>query len=169
MLDTYSGATRVIFIVGDPIAQVKSPSGVTQMLRERGADLVVVPAHVTAHDLAAWVASAQAMRNCHGIIVTVPHKFAVLALCRSASAQARSIGAVNVMRRDAAGAWHGEMCDGAGYVAALRKAGCEPRGRRALLVGAGGAGSAIAHALFDAQRHRHVRSRARADGRLLSR
>ena len=88
MLDTYSGATRVIFIVGDPIAQVKSPGGVTQMLRDRGADLVVVPAHVAVADLAAWVASAQAMRNCVGIIVTVPHKFAALALCRSASAQA---------------------------------------------------------------------------------
>ena len=70
MLDTYSGATRVIFIVGDPIAQVKSPGGVTQMLRDRGADLVVVPAHVAVADLAAWVASAQAMRNCDGIIVS---------------------------------------------------------------------------------------------------
>jgi shikimate dehydrogenase len=42
------------------------------------------------------------------------------------------------------------MCDGEGYVAALRQAGCEPAGKRALLVGAGGAGSAIAHALVDA-------------------
>ena len=41
MLDTYSGATRVIFIVGDPIAQVKAPAGVTRLLRERGADMTI--------------------------------------------------------------------------------------------------------------------------------
>jgi shikimate dehydrogenase len=150
MLDTFSGATRVIYIVGDPIAQVKSPAGVTAMLRERGADAIVVPAHVAPADLAAWVTSTMLMRNVDGIIVTVPHKFAALALCRRTTPQAASIGAVNVMRRDASGGWFGDMCDGAGYVAGLRKAGCEPKGRRALLVGAGGAGSAIAHALVDA-------------------
>ncbi|HEY6135763.1 MAG TPA: ThiF family adenylyltransferase [Rubrivivax sp.] len=150
MLDTFSGATRVIYIVGDPIAQVKSPAGVTAMLRERGADVVVLPAHVAPADLAHWAVAAQRMRNCDGIIVTVPHKFAALALCHDCTPRALSIGAVNVMRRDAAGGWFGDMCDGSGYVAGLRNAGCEPRGRRVLLVGAGGAGSAIAHALVDA-------------------
>jgi shikimate dehydrogenase len=145
-----SGATRVFFIVGDPIAQVKSPAGVTRMLRERGTDAVVVPAHVVPADLPAWVAASAAMRNCDGIIVTVPHKFAVLPLCRDVTAQARSIGAINVMRRDASGTWFGDMLDGAGYMTGLRRAGCDPAGKKALLVGAGGAGSAIAHALVDA-------------------
>lgn len=150
MLDSYSGATRVIFIVGDPIAQVKSPAGVTRMLRERGADAVVVPAHVAPADLADFMRTTQRMRNVDGLIVTVPHKFAVADLCASVSARSRSIGAVNVMRRDASGGWFGDMCDGEGYVAGLRQAGCDPKGRKALLVGAGGAGSAIAHALVDA-------------------
>jgi len=145
-----SGATRVIFIVGDPIAQVKSPAGVTEMLRARGADSIVVPAHVAPPDLVAWTNAVGTMHNCDGIIVTVPHKFAALALCRDLCNAARSIGAVNVMRRRADGAWSGDMLDGAGYVAGLRRAGCEPAGMKALLVGAGGAGSAIAHALVDA-------------------
>lgn len=150
MLDSFSGATRVIFIVGDPIAQVKSPAGVTEMMRKRGADAVVVPAHVAPGDLAAWVAAITNMRNLDGIIVTVPHKFAVLPLCSETTLQARSIGAVNVMRRTPAGGWFGDMLDGSGFVAGLRQAGCELAGTRALLVGAGGAGSAIAHALVDA-------------------
>lgn len=150
MLETYSGATRVVFIVGAPIAQVKSPAGVTAALRARGADAVVVPAHVLPQDLPGWVDAVTRMPNCDGIIVTVPHKFAMHAQCTSLTPRARSIGAVNAMRRAAGGGWHGDMCDGEGYVAGLRKAGCEPRGRRALLVGAGGAGSAIAHALVDA-------------------
>lgn len=149
-LSNYSGATRVIYVVGDPISQVKSPFGVTGLLRQRGSDSIVVPAHVVAADLASWLAAMQTMRNCDGIIVTVPHKFAALRSCRRATAAAQSIGAVNVMRRDADGDWHGDMCDGTGYVAGLRQSGCEPHGLRALLVGAGGAGSAIAHALIDA-------------------
>lgn len=149
-LSNYSGATRVIYVVGDPIAQVKSPYGVTEMLRVRGFDGIVVPAHVTPANLAAWASATRAMRNCDGIIVTVPHKFAALTLCGGATPQARSIGAVNVMRRERDGSWFGDMCDGAGYVAGLRRCGCEPKGLRVLLVGAGGAGSAIAHALVDA-------------------
>jgi shikimate dehydrogenase len=148
MLDSYSGATRVLAIVGDPIAQVKSPSGVTRALRERGADAVVVPAHVSPADLPAWAAAMRLQRNLDGIIV------AVVPLCSALTPRARSIGAVNVMRRitggEHAGGWLGDMCDGDGHVAGLRAAGCEPRGLRALLVGAGGAGSAIAHALVDA-------------------
>lgn len=150
MFDTYSGATRVVFIVGDPIAQVKSPHGMTQALRERGADAIVVPAQVKPADLAAFFALAQRMPNVDGIIVTVPHKFAAAGLCEQVTPRARSIGAVNAVRRTTAGRWEGDMCDGEGYVAGLRQAGCEPRGLRTLLVGAGGAGSAIAHGLVDA-------------------
>jgi shikimate dehydrogenase len=54
---------------------------------------------------------------------------------------------VNTLRRTADGSWHGGMFDGTGFVAALIDAGCDLRGKRALLVGAGGAGSAIGHAL----------------------
>lgn len=150
MLDDFSGATRVIFIVGDPIAQVKSPAGVTEMLRERGVDTIVVPAHVLPVDLPVWVAATTRMRNVDGIIVTVPHKFAAAELCHETSSQAHSIGAVNVMRRHAAGGWYGDMLDGTAYIAGLRQTGFDPAGKRTLLLGAGGAGSAIAHALVDA-------------------
>lgn len=150
MLESYSGATRVYFIVGDPIAQVKSPSGVTRQLRSQGVDAIVVPAQVRSADLPAWMSAVRRMPNVDGVIVTVPHKFDALALCDEATPRARSIGAANVIRRTPQGGWLGDMCDGEGYVAGLRAAGCEPRGKRALLVGAGGAGSAIAHALLDA-------------------
>ena len=150
MLDTYSGATRVLFIVGDPIAQVKSPTGVTRALRALGHDTIVVPAHVAPADLADFFSVAARMPNVDGIIVTVPHKFAAATLSHDLTPRARSIGAANVVRRDAQGRWFGDMCDGEGYVAGLRALGCEPQGKRVLLVGAGGAGSAIAHALVDA-------------------
>ncbi len=145
-----SGATRLVFIVGDPIAQVKSPAGVTALMRERGADAVCVPAHVKPADLPDFIWLAERMPNVDGILVTVPHKFDALPLCDTLSARARSIEAVNMLRRNAHGRWHGDMCDGEAFVAAMQAGGAVMAGRRALLVGAGGAGSAIAHALVDA-------------------
>ena len=144
-----SGATRVLVIVGDPIAQVKSPAGVTAGLLARGRDAVVVPAHVAPAELDAYVEGTRLARNLDGIIVTVPHKFAACAHCATVTPRARLLSAVNVMRRNDDGTWHGDMVDGLAFVSAMRLGGCEPRGKRALLAGAGGAGSAIALALLD--------------------
>ncbi len=145
-----SGASRVHFIVGDPIAQVQSPAGMTQALRQHGHDALVLPAHVAPHDLAQWLHGVSLARNVDAIIVTVPHKFACFGLCRSSSERAAFLGAVNTLRRNPDGSWHGDMFDGLGFVAALRDLGCAIAGQRCLLVGAGGAGSAIAHALVQA-------------------
>ena len=148
MLEQLSGATRIHFIVGDPIAQVKSPAGVTQAFAERGHNAIVVPAHVAPEHLSAWHAGLSHAQNVDGIIVTVPHKFAAFGLCASTSERATFLRAVNTMRRNTDGSWHGDMLDGLGFVEAMRDNGCDPHGKRALLIGAGGAGSAIAHALL---------------------
>ena len=146
-MDGINGATRVHFIVGDPIAQVKSPAGVTRAYQARGHNAVVLPAHVAPADLGAWLAGVSRAQNVDGIIVTVPHKFACADLCATTSGRSSFLRTVNTMRRNTDGSWHGDMFDGLGFVAALRDQGCPPEGRRCLLVGAGGAGSAIAHAL----------------------
>jgi shikimate dehydrogenase len=41
--DALDGATRIVAIIGDPIAQVKSPAGVTQALIDRDRNAVVIP------------------------------------------------------------------------------------------------------------------------------
>lgn len=145
-----SGATRLYFIVGDPIAQVRSPAGVTGVLRAAGRDALVVPAHVAPSDLPAFFAGVKPMRNVDGVIITVPHKFSAAEYCTTLSDEASFLGAVNTLRRTPDGNWHGAMFDGTGFVAALTDAGCDLTGKRALLVGAGGAGSAIGQALVSA-------------------
>ncbi len=150
MQNPLSGDSRVHYIVGDPIAQVKSPAGVSQAFHERGCNAYVMPAHVAPAHLAAWLAGVALAQNVDGIIVTIPHKFAAFGLCASTSARAAFLQAVNTLRRNADGTWHGDMFDGLGFVEALRASGCNPAGKSALLVGAGGAGSAIAHALVEA-------------------
>src|SRR3984957_3598859 len=150
MLPELTGATRVHLIVGDPIAQTKSPAGLTRIFAERGIDAVCIPMHVAAANFAAFMAAAKRVRNIDGIVVTVAHKFAPLRHCERASDRARVLAAVNAMRRERDGDWHGDMTDGVALVAALRASGSDPRGRRELAVGAGGAGSAVGLARADA-------------------
>jgi len=147
MSSLLSGASRIHYIVGDPIAQVKSPAGVTQAFADHGRNAICVPAHVSPAHLADWVRGASLAQNVDGIIATVPHKFACTELCATTSERAAFLHTVNTMRRNADGGWHGDMFDGLGFVTAMQGKGCQPAGQRALLVGAGGAGSAIAHAL----------------------
>ncbi|MEY4294544.1 MAG: hypothetical protein RLY82_232, partial [Pseudomonadota bacterium] len=109
MLKLLDGATRVHFIVGDPIAQVKSPAGVSLAFQERGHNAMVMPAHVAPTDLAAWLNSASLAKNVDGLIVTIPHKFACFDLCATTSDRASFLKTVNTMRRNPDGTWHGDM------------------------------------------------------------
>ncbi|MEQ1614256.1 MAG: shikimate dehydrogenase, partial [Hyphomicrobiaceae bacterium] len=68
-----TGATRLNVIVGDPIAQVKSPGGMTRAFAARGHDGLVVPAQVAVEDLKDFLSVCDRMKNLDGIIVTVPH------------------------------------------------------------------------------------------------
>src|SRR5690242_6201347 len=149
MLDGYSGATRLYVIIGDPIAQVKAPAGLTREFARRGRDRIVVPLQLAPADVGTGFSVLSRGRNVDGLIATVPHKFALASHCATLSERARFLGAANVARRNADGSWHGDMLDGEGFADAIGRAGCRIAGARALLVGAGGAGSAIALALLD--------------------
>lgn len=144
-----SGATRVIAIIGDPIAQVKSPSGMTEELIARGKNAIVVPIHVTSQNVDAMIRALSVAENVDGIIATIPHKLAAYAHCATATDRARFLRSANTLRRNRDGRWHGDALDGVAFVQGVRNAGGDPAGRRALLVGAGGAGSAIALALLE--------------------
>lgn len=151
MLARLDGATRVSVIIGTPIGQVRSPEGITRVFQQRGRNALLVPMEVAGTDVASLVAALGRVPNLDGVVVTVPHKQAAFACCAEASARARFLGAVNVMRRREDGSFMGDHLDGESLLAALRAKGIDPAGRRALLVGAGGAGSAIGLALVEAR------------------
>ncbi|OYZ82216.1 MAG: shikimate dehydrogenase, partial [Rhizobiales bacterium 24-66-13] len=145
-----TGYTRLFGILADPIQQVKTPQALNALMARVGYDGVLVPLHARAEDLAAVVGGLKLLRNLGGLIVTVPHKTAMVDLCDEVSESARLIGAVNTIRRATDGRLVGEMLDGHGFVAGLRQNGIEPEGRSAYLAGAGGAANAIAFALAQA-------------------
>ncbi len=150
MLDQLSGATRLFPIIGDPIKYVESPVRLTRTFGERGYHGICVPMQVPAEDLDAVMAGLTASRNVDGILVTMPHKFTAFGYCATSSERARMLGVVSVIRRNPDGTWHGDMLDGLAFVKAQVDHGAEPAGARVLLVGAGGAGSAIAIAMLEA-------------------
>lgn len=149
MIGQYSGATRIILILGDPIAQVKAPAGLTQEFQKRQTDAIVVPLQVRPADISDVLAAVNAMANVDGVIATVPHKFALAEHCADLSDRSAFLGVANVARRDPRGGWFGDMLDGEAFVDAIISAGCSIDGKSGLLVGAGGAGSAIGLSLLD--------------------
>jgi len=144
-----SGHTRVYGILADPVHHIQTPQRLNALMHARGHDGVMVPFHVGAADLATVVAGLKCMRTFGGFVVTVPHKTTIVALCDEVSRQAELVGAVNCVRREADGRLVGEILDGLGFVAGLRREGFAPEGKRVLLLGAGGAANAIAFALAE--------------------
>jgi shikimate dehydrogenase len=145
-----NGATRLYGIIGDPIEQVKSPEAFTARFRAAGLNALLIPLHVKPESFDESVQVLKKLANLHGLIATLPYKARVLAYVDRVLPTGRRVGAINAMRRDADGQWSADMFDGKGFLAGIRAAGAEPKGKRVLLLGAGGAGSAIADALAEA-------------------
>jgi shikimate dehydrogenase len=149
-MTTITGRTRLWLILADPIVQVKTPQMINGVIAERGVDGVMIPMHVSSDHLANVVTAIRGMKNCGGMIITVPHKSAIVDLLDDVSPNARLIGAVNAIRREADGRLTGEILDGLGFVAGLKQNAIDPKGLAAYLAGAGGAANAIAFALAEA-------------------
>lgn len=100
-----------------------------------------------------------AARGFRGANVTVPHKETVMPHLSHVTQAARAIGAVNTIVVEEDGNLLGENTDWTGFLAALREAGFEPEGRRALILGAGGAARAVVYALARSGAHAVVLNR----------
>lgn len=145
---TIGGSTWIMAMIGDPIAQVRTPEAINPIFARMGRDIVCVPFHVGARDLASAWPGLAATRNLAGMGITLPHKQEAANLCDSLDPLAQALGVANFVRREADGTLRGYLFDGEGFVAGLKGQGIEPGGRDCLLVGAGGAGVAIAAALL---------------------
>jgi shikimate dehydrogenase len=144
-----SGATRLYAILGDPIAQAGSPRLFNTAFRSKNAEAVLVPIHVKEDGLPALVTAFRAGLNFDGLVITVPHKFAARDMVDELGPMAQRVGAVNAIRKQADGRLLGENFDGIGFVQGLKTCGYSLSGKRVLIIGAGGAGCAVGHAVVD--------------------
>ncbi|MCJ7437474.1 MAG: shikimate dehydrogenase [Acidimicrobiia bacterium] len=139
------GTTRVAGIIGDPVAHSRSPAIHNAAYAALDLDWVFVPFPVAAGGAAAALSGVRIM-GIAGLNVTMPHKTDAAAACDVLSPTAATLGAVNtVVARD--GLLAGDSTDGEGLVRSLRDEGIDPDGSKIVVLGAGGAGRAIAQSL----------------------
>lgn len=144
------GASQLYPIIGDPVHYTESPQRLSETFGGRGHDGVCVPMQVPKAALKRVMDGLSAAPNVAGILVTMPHKEAVADFCATRSERSQRLGAMSVLRRNSDGGWHGDMLDGLAFLKAQVDGGAQPDGARILLIGAGGAGSAIAAAMLEA-------------------
>ncbi len=136
-------------VFGHPVAHSLSPQIHAAFGKQTGI-VLDYRAIAATHEEFAPALRAFSEAGGRGANITLPHKEAAFALCIEVSEQAQRAGAVNTLTH-IAGGWRGDNTDGVGLVRDLTdRAGFDLRGRRTLLLGAGGAARGVAQALLEA-------------------
>ncbi len=146
---TLTGRTRTAGVIGSPIRHSLSPVMFNAAFVASGMDWAYLAFEVPEGRATGAMEALRAL-GIEGVSVTMPHKAAILPALDSISEDAALLGAANCVTQRA-GALHGDNTDGAGFLDALRiDEGIEIEGQACVVVGAGGAGRAVARALAQA-------------------
>lgn len=150
--DEINAETEVYGVIGDPIAQSMSPLVHNKAFRHLGMNKVYLPFRVPREDVGSFLDEAPRL-GIRGLSVTIPHKEAVLKKLTKVDGGVKGVGAANTIIFNGA-ELIGYNTDYRGAMDSLEKAmnlphgGHDPlRGKTAMVLGAGGAGKAIAYGL----------------------
>jgi shikimate dehydrogenase len=142
-----SGRTTLIAHLGYPTEVFKAPMIYNPYFEKVGIDAVVMPMGVKAEDYAQVLKALFRLTNIRGALVTMPHKVTTVALLDEVTPTVQIAGSCNAILRRSDGSLLGDMFDGAGFVRGVERKGRALKGAKALVVGSGGVGSAIAASL----------------------
>jgi shikimate dehydrogenase len=141
------GNTELIAHIGNPTHSFKSPLIYNPYFEKEGINALVVPMGCQAEHYPAFLKSVFQLTNIRGALITMPHKVTTVGLIDSVTPTVKVAGACNAVKLDAQGRLVGDMFDGAGFVRGVQRKGFNLSGKRVLVVGTGGVGSAIAASL----------------------
>lgn len=142
-----SGTTSLIAHIGYPTQAFKAPMIYNPWFEQAGIDAVVVPMGCKPEHYPEFLRAVFKLTNIRGALITMPHKVSTVGLLDEVSPTVEIAGACNAVRRSDDGRLVGDMFDGAGFVRGVQRKGLQLQGARALVVGSGGVGSAIAASL----------------------
>ncbi len=145
-----NGNTQLIAHIGSPTHTFTSPMIYNPYFEEAGINTVVVPMGCKPEDFTVFLKAVFSLTNICGALITMPHKVAVVSLLDEVTPTVRVAGACNAVKKLADGRLVGDMFDGAGFVRGVQRKGFDLTGKRVLVVGTGGVGSAIAASLAGA-------------------
>ncbi len=140
-----SGKTRVYGIIGDPIEHTLSPVMHNAAFEALKLDCTFLAFKVKPAEVSNAVIGMRAL-NIQGLNVTMPHKEAVIKHLDEIDPTARFLNAVNTIQNKN-GELLGFNTDGVGALKALRANQVDPKDKKVLLLGAGGAARAVAYSL----------------------
>ena len=139
-----NGQTKIYGIFGYPVSHTLSPAMQNAAFEALKLNAVYVPFAVRPEKIKEAVNSLRSL-GISGVNVTMPYKESVIPYLDEVSKEAKLIGAVNTILVSEDGKTKGYNTDGAGFVNALRKQlRIDPKGKAAFIMGAGGAGKAVA-------------------------
>lgn len=144
-----TGKTKVLAVIGNPIAHSLSPVFQNAGIKAAGLDYVYTALPVDNEALGQAIAGMKAMGIC-GMNVTIPHKERVMEYLDAIDEDARVLGAVNTIVNQA-GVLTGYNTDVKGFINGMKQQGFSPTGKQAVLLGAGGAARAIIWGLIQAK------------------
>ena len=141
-----SGHTRVVGVIGDPVAHSLSPALHNAAFEALGLDWIYVAFPVPRGHGADAVAAVSAL-GLAGLNVTMPHKEDVAGACDELTEDAAALRSVNTVAALPDGRALGDSTDGPGFLDALSDDGIDVAGQAVLVLGAGGAARAVVLAL----------------------
>lgn len=133
--------TRVCAVIGHPVGHSLSPQLHNAAFEALGLPFVYVAHDVAPGAVGVALAGIRAL-GYRGLSVTIPHKVEAMQAVDSVDEIAKGIGCINTVVNDD-GRLRGYNSDGLGALGALRDAGADPRGKRVLVLGSGGAARAV--------------------------
>jgi shikimate dehydrogenase len=140
------GTTKLLGVLGYPVAHSFSPQMHNAVLRKMELDMVYVPLEVDPKDLADVINGMRGM-NFIGANVTIPHKQDAAKLMDEVSPESKIMGVVNTIVNREGKLW-GTTTDPKGFLASLAFEGVSMENKNILILGTGGTARTIAFALF---------------------
>ncbi|KON31373.1 hypothetical protein AC482_01020 [miscellaneous Crenarchaeota group-15 archaeon DG-45] len=137
---------KVCYLIGYPVGHSVSPAMHNAAFRKLGLDYRYEAASVEPGSLAGFLNGVLRGPTARGANVTIPHKISAMMEIDAVDESAAAIGAVNTIVNDG-GVLRGHNTDGTGALRALKESAVNLTGSRVLLLGAGGAARAVAHAV----------------------
>ena len=145
-----NGHTEIIAHIGFPTHAFKAPMIYNPWFERAGINAIVVPMGCRAEHYPDFLRAVFKLANIRGALVTMPHKVTTMGLLDEVLPAAAIAGACNAVRLGSNGQLQGDMFDGEGFVRGVLRKGLKLQAASALVVGAGGVGSAIAASLVAA-------------------
>jgi len=142
-----SGKTKICGVIGNPIQHSLSPTIQNAAFNHLNLDFIFTAFKVKATELEMAIQGMRSL-NIYGLNVTMPHKNSVINYLDEKDPLVRSLNSVNTIVNKK-GRLFGFSTDGIGAIKALQVNGVDLSSSKVLLLGAGGAGRAIAFSIID--------------------